>query len=191
MGTNIDLLDPDLKQGLRELEAAISQAGLTYTLTSTVRSLREQTFLYNRYISGKSGGLPAAPPGHSAHEYGWAFDLMVTPWRYQAEVGRAWVQTWGGVYGGKRDPVHFELPGAGQLAWQIGEQGAPSPAPSRPQPGGKFYKLADFLSGFVPVLGEVQLVDSLVTLFDGNDDIAGYYLQHPAEAVRDLVGRFL
>jgi len=49
--------------------------------------------------------------------------------------------------------------------------------------------LADFLSGFVPGLGVVQLVDWLVSLLDHNDDLASWYLQHPAEAARDLLSK--
>jgi hypothetical protein len=56
-----------------------------------------------------------APPGASAHEYGEAFDYVVTPNDYQPDVGATW-QSWGGVWGGKKDVVHFELPGAGARA---------------------------------------------------------------------------
>ena len=186
MGASIDALDPDLAQGCRELLQACAEAGLQARVTSTVRTTREQSFLYKRYLSGASA-LPAAPPGHSAHEYGWAFDMIVTPSDYQANVGKAWQQVWGGTWGGSVDPVHFELPGAGALAYKLGEQGA-APVRQAPPVGGAFYKLADFLSGFVPGLGQVQLVDSLVSLFDGNNDLASWYLQHPAEAIRDIVG---
>jgi len=36
-------------------------------------------------------------------------------------VGKAWENYWGGKWGGNRDPVHFELPGASQEAWRLGE----------------------------------------------------------------------
>jgi hypothetical protein len=65
--------------------------------------------LYQRWQSGLSP-LPAAPPGASAHEFGFAFDLVVTPWEALADVGYTWEQ-WGGVWGSQRDPVHFEYPG--------------------------------------------------------------------------------
>lgn len=195
MGASLNGLDPDLRQGLSELSSWLGSQRVILTVTSTVRSARDQDFLWRRYKKGLSGGLPAAPPGHSAHEYGWAFDAIVSPSEYQAAVGRAWQNLWGGKWGGARDPVHFELPGASQLAWQLGEQGAqpidstPTTRAAPPE-GGSFYKLADFLSAFVPGLGTLQLVDSLVSLFDGNEDIATYYLHHPAEAVRDLIAAF-
>lgn len=183
MAADLLALDPDLAQGARELLQACAAARLQATITSTLRTLREQTFLYNRYVAGKSP-LPAAPPGHSAHEYGWAFDMVVSPREYQRDVGLAWEEYWGGVWGGhKKDPVHFELPGASQQAWQIGESQGQRAAPAV---GDAFYKLADFLSGFVPGLGELQLVDTLVGALDGNNDLASWYLQHPAEAIRDI-----
>ncbi len=190
MGANLDQLDPDLRSALGELQAWLGQQRVVTTVTSTVRSGRDQDFLWRRYKAGKSGGLPAAPPGHSAHEYGWAFDLIVSPVNLQSAVGRAWERLWGGKWGGRRDPVHFELPGASQLAWQLGESGAKGVGREPPAEGGPFYELADFLSGFVPGLGQVQLVDSLVSLLDGNNDIATFYLHHPAEALRDLGGAF-
>lgn len=187
MGASLEQLDPDLRQGLLELQQVCGRERMILTVTSTVRSAKDQDFLWRRYRAGNSP-LPAAPPNHSAHEYGWAFDAVVSPAEYQTNVGLAWQKYWGGKWGGKKDPVHFELSGASQLAWRLGEQGAASI--QRPQRGGPFYKLADFLSSFVPVLGEVQLVDSLVSMLDGNDDLASWYLQHPAEAVRDIAAKF-
>jgi hypothetical protein len=111
---------------------------------------------------------------------------VVTPENYQSRVGSAWETYWGGKWGGRRDPVHFELPGASEQAWQLGESQAQATR-QPPQEGDAFYKLADFLSGFVPYLGTLQLVDSLVGALDGNKDKASWYLQHPAEAIRDLV----
>jgi hypothetical protein len=189
MGASLDHLDPDLRQGLQELQQAVALAGLQSTITSTVRSYKDQKFLYDRYLAGKSV-LPAAPPNHSAHEFGWAFDLVVTPGDYQSAVGSAWETYWGGKWGGQKDPVHFELPGASQLAWKLGEQGALPIGAQPPERGPAFYKLADFFSSFVPGLGELQLVDTLVGALDGNNDLASWYLQHPAEALRDLAKFF-
>jgi len=188
MGANPDLLDPDLKSALRDLQAWLGGQGVLSTVTSTVRSGHDQDFLWRRYKRGDSP-LPAAPPGHSAHEYGWAFDMVVSPEKYQFAVGRAWEKLWGGKWGGAKDPVHFELPGASQLAWRLGEQQGTTAAVGSRVEGGPFYMLADFLSGFVPGLGVVQLVDWLVSLLDHNDDLASWYLQHPAEAARDLLSK--
>src|SRR6267142_1357105 len=121
MGANPNALDPDLSVALNELQAWLGSQRVLSTVTSTVRSARDQDFLWRRYKEGKSGGLPAAPPLHSAHEYGWAFDLIVEPSSLQSAVGKAWENYWGGKWGGNRDPVHFELPGASQEAWRLGE----------------------------------------------------------------------
>lgn len=188
MGVSLIHLDPRLREGLLALEKVMSDNGLQYKLTSTVRSFEQQKFLYSRFIRGLSP-LPAAPPGYSAHEYGWAFDLLVVPAEYQADVGAVWT-AWGGEYGGNKDPVHFQLPGATEAAKLQGDQLASSTTGAvraAPAVGGAFAQLADFLSGFVPVLGEVQLANALVTLFDGHEDLATWYLNHPAEALRDLI----
>jgi hypothetical protein len=99
--------------------------------------------------------------------------MVVTPEQALLDVGYTW-KTWGGVWG-EADPIHFEYPGF-----------VPPGSSAPPEVGGNFYKLADFISGFVPGLGMLQLVDSLVSALDGNNDKAGWYLQHPAEALRDL-----
>jgi len=128
MGANLDQLDPDLRGAMQDLQQWLGSQRVILTITSTVRSGRDQDFLWRRYQSGKSGGLPAAPPGHSAHEYGWAFDAVVSPVEYQTAVGRAWERLWGGKWGGSKDPVHFELPGASQEAWRLGEAAGITPA---------------------------------------------------------------
>lgn len=167
MGASIDALDPDLAQGCRELLQVCAQAGLQARVTSTVRTAREQSFLYKRYLSGASA-LPAAPPGHSAHEYGWAFDMIVVPHEFQPNVGKAWENYWGGKWGGSVDPVHFELPGAGALAYKLGEEGAQpvgAPADRQESLAAKVYDVG--LGMFVPVYGTAQLVASIAQLAPG------------------------
>jgi len=54
---------------------------------------------------------PAAPPGHSAHEYGYAFDMIVSPLSDLISAGEYW-ESLGGIWGGRiGDEVHFEYPG--------------------------------------------------------------------------------
>ena len=169
MGVSYDALYPDLLQGMRELQQWLSQQRILTTITSTVRTYREQKFLWDRYQKGEAS-FPAAPPGHSAHEYGWAFDMIVSPSHWLPQVGVAWEEYWGGTWGGhKSDPVHFELPGASQLAWQLGEQGA-TPAPAAPErKEGVVAKVYDVVLGFVPVYGTAQLVASISRLAPGLD----------------------
>jgi len=175
MGGSLNDLSPDLRDYARALVDAAAAAGLQPRITSTVRTHSEQGRLYRGFLANPGRAYPVAPPGQSAHEYGEAFDMVVTPMAALADVGYTW-KSWGGGWDG-HDAVHFELPGASERAR------AKSPLVA----GGAFYKLADFLSGFIPIVGTVQLVDSLVSLLDGNDDVASWYLQHPAEAIRDLL----
>lgn len=109
MGANINDLVEELRDPCRALLDACSAAGLQPRITSTFRSHPEQQRLYRRFLAGQQG-FPVAPPGTSAHEYGEAFDMVVTPMDALADVGYTW-QTWGGGWG-PGDAVHFELPGA-------------------------------------------------------------------------------
>ena len=102
-------LIPELQGFAEQLLYAAGAAGLHPRVTSTRRSHQAQVRLYRRYVSGLSP-LPAAPPGQSAHEYGFAFDMVVTPFDALEDVGYTWEQ-WGGVWGGAVDPVHFQYPG--------------------------------------------------------------------------------
>jgi len=164
MGANPNALDPDLHAAMKDLQQWLGSQRVILTITSTVRSGRDQDFLWKRFKAGNSGGLPAAPPGHSAHEYGWAFDAVVSPVEYQVAVGRAWENLWGGKWGGSKDPVHFELPGASQLAWQLGESGAQSQAPAGDTLGAKATNVViqaiDLFEGS-SVAGLLQLFPSL------------------------------
>jgi len=81
-------------------------------VTSGFRSSTKQAKLYAKWLSGESK-IPAAPPGRSLHGYGLAFDLArigkdpftdpLLNW-----LGAVWT-SWGGRYGGERDPVHFQV----------------------------------------------------------------------------------
>jgi D-alanyl-D-alanine carboxypeptidase len=115
VSASIRALVPELQDAAQSLVDAAGAAGLQPRVTSTLRSYAEQSRLYRRYLSGLSQ-FPALPPGTSPHEYGWAFDLIVTPFEYLEELGRIWEQEAGGKWGGSRDPVHFELPGASAAA---------------------------------------------------------------------------
>src|SRR5260370_17024645 len=117
MGGSIRDLVPELQPFASALVDAAGSAGLLPRLTSTVRTRSEQRRLYNRFLAGQSG-YPVVPPGFSAHEYGEAFDLVVSPMDALADVGYTW-QQWGGGWSGN-DAVHFELPGATERAKQRG-----------------------------------------------------------------------
>lgn len=62
----------------------------TITLTSSFRTLAQQQYLYNCYVTGScNGGNLAAPPGSSQHETGHAFDF---------DLGQSGVDNW--LWGG-------------------------------------------------------------------------------------------
>jgi hypothetical protein len=121
MAASLDGLVDELRDAARELDAAVWASGLQGRFTSTYRSHAEQQRLYRAFISGRHN-FPVAPPGSSAHEYGEAFDYLVTPSEYQSDVGETW-RSWGGVWAGAADVVHFELPGASARAAARGREG--------------------------------------------------------------------
>jgi len=139
-------LIPELQTPARELLLACGQAGLQPRITSTRRTFAAQDRLYRRWQQGLSP-FPAAPPGYSEHEFGYAFDLVVTPFEALSDVGYTW-QSWGGLWPGAKDPVHFAYPGfvPPQTAGSVQDPTA--------------VRLCDFLSGFTP-LGSLQLADAI------------------------------
>jgi len=108
VSTSLNGVLPDLVEAWRYLDQVVHASGLRGSLTSTVRTKAEQQRLYDRYVAGRAQ-FPAAPPGQSAHEFGYAVDYKVTPYAYQPDVGDYWVQM-GGVWHAS-DAVHFEYPG--------------------------------------------------------------------------------
>jgi hypothetical protein len=114
MSASISALQPEMQAAARTLDAVVHNSGLQGRFTSTLRTHAEQQRLYDKYLRGESQ-FPAAPPGESAHEYGYAFDYVVSPWEYQPDVGAYWESGWeyfeGGIWGGNADPVHFEWAG--------------------------------------------------------------------------------
>jgi len=80
-------------------------------VTSARRSIAKQARLYEAYTRGESK-IPAAPPGRSLHQLGLAFDMArigIDPLGDPLlnYLGRVWT-SWGGRWGGERDPVHFQ-----------------------------------------------------------------------------------
>src|SRR5216684_7351057 len=103
-------LVPELRPYAHDLYKIAGANGLQPRITSARRSYVEQVRLYDRFLKGINP-FPVAAPGTSAHETGEAFDMLVTPVDYLQDLGALWI-SWGGEWGGNRDPVHFQLPGA-------------------------------------------------------------------------------
>jgi D-alanyl-D-alanine carboxypeptidase len=149
-------LRPELRPWAERLLSVANTARINPVVTSAYRTHAQQAKLYAARASSR---YPVAVPGTSAHEYGLAFDLNVTPdGTNLADLGAVW-QSWGGVWGGTfGDPVHFEFPGFA----------APQTAAAHSRSCGTGTSLisqaADLVLGFVPGIGEVELVATLVGL---------------------------
>lgn len=120
MGGRLVDLTPDLLPFAQALLDAAGAAGLQPRITSTVRTHSEQGRLYRGYLANPARAYPVAPPGYSAHEYGEAFDMVVSPMEALADVGATWIE-WGGGWN-PGDAVHFELPGASERARKAGSE---------------------------------------------------------------------
>jgi D-alanyl-D-alanine carboxypeptidase len=164
MSASISSLIPELQPYCRGLLDVAGQAGLQPRLTSCLRSLKEQTYLYKRFLDGLSA-YPVAPPGTSAHEFGYAFDMMIMGPDMDAnlaDLGQVWT-SWGGIYGGQfNDPIHFEYPGFPHSAVQQAAQVAAENAPEG-TPWYKWHppKLAEDVFKLIP---GVELISDLVDM---------------------------
>lgn len=108
MSASLSDLLADLQPYAHQLVDAAGAARLNPQVTSTLRSRALQTRLYRDYLRG-GRGYPVAPPGTSAHEFGYAFDMVVAPMEALWDVGQYW-KNLGGVWG-PGDAIHFEYPG--------------------------------------------------------------------------------
>lgn len=104
MSARLDQLQPWLQPYARYLVQIASSYGAH--VTSTRRTHQEQAQLFATCGSGQCR-YPAAPPGHSKHEIGRAWDMVAHPYVLR-QLGALWERiggTWGGRFG---DEIHFE-----------------------------------------------------------------------------------
>src|SRR5438445_13818096 len=76
MSASLSALIPALRPYARQLLLVAGNNGLQPRITSTRRSHTEQARLYRRFLAGQNP-YPVAPPGQSAHEFGYASDMMI------------------------------------------------------------------------------------------------------------------
>ncbi|MDQ5913777.1 MAG: hypothetical protein QG623_396 [Patescibacteria group bacterium] len=92
------------------LVAAAKAAGKTTSVTSSFRSYAKQAELY-ACAPGCTNGNPAARPGNSNHQMGFAFDIGMN----SNSPFNLWMRTNGSNYGykwiGSNDPPHFSVDG--------------------------------------------------------------------------------
>lgn len=179
MSTRLDLLIPELQAPAGALIDLATRAGVNPRVTSTLRTTSEQARLYRRFLSGAST-LPAAPPGTSAHEYGYAFDMVASSLTDLYDLGSVWT-SWGGVYGSDKDPVHFEYPGF-----------RPPPSPSGTgqrrskavAPGLLGPTLGDVLVGFLPGVGSGELIATVAGVLGLGQSEAIQFLSAPVTTLQ-------
>ena len=108
---SLNTLDAQLVPFARYLHSIGKYYDGRLVVTSARRSSAKQAELRRKWESGESQ-IPANRPGTSLHEFGLAFDMArlgIDPlsdpllnW-----LGSVW-ESWGGRWGGARDPVHFQ-----------------------------------------------------------------------------------
>ncbi len=103
-------VDGRLVAALSELVQLLAQEGYEARISSAYRSRRDQQELIRRWEEGDPDIIAQpAPPGRSAHNFGFAVDIVLDPPDYDflgaaaAEVGLVQPDPDG-------DPVHVELP---------------------------------------------------------------------------------
>lgn len=105
--TSLKDLQPWLRPYAEWLVSAAPFAGArSVRITSVLRSRAQQQQLYSNYLRGRSQ-FPAAPPGHSKHEFGLAWDMVTEPYSALATLGNWWSQLGGEWH--PSDPIHFAI----------------------------------------------------------------------------------
>lgn len=96
-------LHPAFQPYAKAIVEVAQREGLRPVVTSTYRSIAKQRRLYREWQAGKRT-YPVAYPGRSLHNYGLALDMVADD---LAWLGKVW-ESWGGTWGGPKDPVHFQ-----------------------------------------------------------------------------------
>jgi len=98
-------LNPEVRRRVQYLRSLAKRFGITTVQTSGFRSIASQKRLYARFRAGRSR-FPAAPPGFSTHNYGFAVDLV--PTRGSVALLGQLAPYAGLVWAGQNDRVHFD-----------------------------------------------------------------------------------
>lgn len=113
-----------------KMQEAARRAGVRIGVSSGFRTMAEQRYLYDCYLTGRcNNGNLAAQPGYSNHQNGLALDLTTSPW-LASNAGRfGFVRTvpsepWHYEYRSGKDPGGPCSRGAssGLLAWESPKQ---------------------------------------------------------------------
>lgn len=112
MASGLGLLHGELQPIARAFVALADRLGMRPTVTNTLRGYNEQAKKYREWKAGLRH-YPVAPPGHSLHEKGLAFDMVTEPHGHLDTLGKIWTSLgpgfrWGGDFK-PRDEIHFEF----------------------------------------------------------------------------------
>ncbi len=163
---NVSDLIPELQPYATALFSLADQAGIRWQLTSTIRTRSQQAQLYREFLAGNRA-YPAAPPGTSAHEFGYAFDMKTADQGDQADLGSVW-RSWGGRWN-ENDDIHFEYPGFHPPRFRYAEKYDP------------------YAELFVPgIVGAVSTGAGIAeaTIPSAQESSIVHYAAHPLEAAR-------
>lgn len=186
----LDTLDPLLAPAAKDLFDLAQRVGVKPRVTSARRTYSQQQVLYQKYLNGQTR-YPAAPPGTSAHEYGFAFDMTVVGAVNQRDLATVWRQ-WGGDAGGEEDPVHFAYGGWRSL---VTVQDLPPPTAAAPPvlspstPGTTTAQALDILLSVLPtpiagIIGIAGLAEALSSLIGPSwETEVLFWASHPAQFV--------
>lgn len=189
---NLRDLVPGLKDAAYALFNIANSVGANPRFTSGFRTYAEQNRLFQLRQAGR-WPYPVAAPGTSAHEFGYAVDIVVPDNTNQQDMGTVWTE-WGYVYGGKSDPVHFEWPGFTHRVPSSTDAVDPNAALFG-KPGTVWDQLADAIllqlatrGAGLParILSKTFLASGLYQIFGGQEALPIFYLSHPVELLRDV-----
>lgn len=146
LNVNAARLRKSAATALQQMTAAISQAGINYTVTSGYRSFADQVRVYNYWVKYYSGDINAtdqvsARPGYSEHQLGLAVDFTTSAngnifYQFETTPLSKWLATHAHEFGfvmsypnGKTDitgysyePWHYRYIGVGNAS-QVVESG--------------------------------------------------------------------
>lgn len=105
-------LHPEVRDRVSRILERARKERLGVVVTSTYRTRAKQEQLYQAWIARGKTGLPAAPPGYSSHEYGFAVDMVSPDTQRLVSIAECEGMHWAGP----GDRVHFDP--FGPAAWQ-------------------------------------------------------------------------